>query len=78
MTDPSSDDKLRGMTRIRDSMRGLLCLVDRQGGFITFTDAEYDAVQERYGGIAKISVQEVEPGRISIRLLPGDASDREP
>lgn len=35
---------------------GLLVLLDRAGGSVTFTEAEYDAAVERWGGKAAATI----------------------
>jgi hypothetical protein len=45
-------------------------LVDRLGGTVTVTAAELVALGERHGGAVGVKVDELEPGRYRLTLVP--------
>jgi len=44
-------------------------LLERLGGFVTFTDAEWEQLNDRYGGRVTFSTARTKDGRWEVRLV---------
>jgi hypothetical protein len=44
-------------------------LIDRAGGSVTFSQADFDAVSERYGGRAAVHLERTPDGRYTASLV---------
>jgi hypothetical protein len=48
-------------------------LLDRVGGFATFTLSEFEAVQRRYGGKVSVQLERSKDGVFRVQLVPSKA-----
>lgn len=53
-------------------------LIDRAGGSIRFTLAEFEAVQSRYGGKVSVMLEKTPDGVFTATLAPSKSKAREP
>jgi hypothetical protein len=51
-------------------------LIDRAGGSVTFSDADYDAVKDRYGGHVAVHISRTADGRFTASLVPSKKERR--
>jgi len=72
-------DPFKSPSRLMVAMANvaLPVLLNRQGGFVTWTDDEWETLAEQYGGTVAVQMERAKDGRWQARLVRGKPRQEE-